>query len=140
MSMHLRRLLRAHQQIHESFGEPLSIQVLADTAGLSRFLFIRCFGEAFGTTPHDMLIDVRLARAKRELARGSSVTDACLSVGLQSLGSFSTMFKRRTGLSPAQWQRRARAWVPVVGGVPQLWIPACFGRFFGPSNFGEVRS
>lgn len=34
-------------------------------------------------------------------------------VGLSSLGSFSTMFKRRTGASPAAWQRRARGWVPV---------------------------
>jgi AraC-like DNA-binding protein len=135
---HLRRLLRAHDQIRQCYDQPLTIHALARTAGLSPYLFVRSFGEAFGKTPHDFLIDVRIAEAKRALARGHSVTETCLAVGLTSLGSFSTMFKRRTGDSPAVWQRRARAWVPVVGGIPQLWIPSCFARMFGPSNFGEA--
>jgi AraC-like DNA-binding protein len=138
VAAHLRRLLRAHDQIRTCYGESLSIHALASTAGLSPYLFVRSFGEAFGQTPHDFLIDVRIAEAKRALARGDSVTEACMAVGLASLGSFSTMFKRRTGESPVAWQRRARAWVPVVGGVPQLWIPSCFARMFGPSNFGEA--
>jgi AraC-like DNA-binding protein len=138
MAAHLRRLLRAHDRIRAAYDEPLTIDALAETAGLSPFLFVRSFGAAFGRTPHDLLIDVRLDHAKRALARGASVTEACMAVGLSSLGSFSTMFKRRTGVSPASWQRRARGWVPVVGGIPQLWIPGCFARMFGPSNFGEA--
>ncbi|HEU0035763.1 MAG TPA: AraC family transcriptional regulator [Kofleriaceae bacterium] len=138
MSAHLRRLLRAHAQLREAYAEPLTIHALAETAGLSPYLFVRSFGEAFGKTPHDLLIDIRVEQAKQALARGESVTEACFAVGLTSLGSFSTMFKRRTGSSPAAWQKRARAWVPVVGGIPQLWIPACFASFFGPSNFGEA--
>lgn len=138
MAAHLRRLLRAHDQIRACYDEPLTIHALAATAGLSPYLFVRSFGEAFGKTPHDFLIDVRIGQAKQALARGESVTETCLAVGLTSLGSFSTMFKRRTGESPAAWQRRARAWVPVVGGIPQLWIPSCFARAFGPSNFGEA--
>jgi AraC-like DNA-binding protein len=114
--------------------------VLAQTAGLSPYLFVRSFGDAFGKTPHELLIDVRIDHAKQALARGTSVTETCMAVGLSSLGSFSTMFKRRTGASPAAWQRRARTWVPVVGGIPQLWIPGCFARMFGPSNFGEAPS
>jgi AraC-like DNA-binding protein len=135
---HLRRLLRAHDQICEHYSEPLTVHALARTAGLSPYLFVRSFGEAFGKTPHELLIDVRVEQAKRSLARGASVTETCMSLGLSSLGSFSTMFKRRTGESPAAWQRRARAWVPVVGGIPQLWIPSCYARMFGPSNFGEA--
>jgi AraC-like DNA-binding protein len=135
---HLRRLLRAHEQIRDCYAEPLTIHALAKTAGLSPYLFVRSFGEAFGKTPHDLLIDVRVEHAKQALARGDSVTETCMALGLSSLGSFSTMFKRRTGTSPAQWQRRARAWVPVVGGIPQLWIPGCYARMFGPSNFGEA--
>jgi len=136
--VHLRRLLRAHERIREQYGDPLTIHALAETAGLSPYLFVRSFGDAFGKTPHDLLIDVRVEHAKRALARGASVTETCMALGLSSLGSFSTMFKRRTGQSPAAWQRRARAWVPVVGGIPQLWIPCCYARYFGPSNFGEA--
>ena len=135
---HLRRLLRAHDQIRESFDEPLTVHALARTAGLSPYLFVRSFGAAFGKTPHDFLIDVRIEQAKQALARGESVTETCMAIGLSSLGSFSTMFKRRTGESPLAWQRRARAWVPVVGGIRQLWIPGCFATMFGPSNFGEA--
>ncbi len=135
---HLRRLLRAHQQIRDCYDEPLTIDALANTAGLSPFLFVRSFGDAFGKTPHDFLIDTRIESAKKALARGDSVTETCMAVGLSSLGSFSAMFKRRTGMSPAAWQRRARGWVPVVGGIPQLWIPSCFAAMFGPSNFGEA--
>jgi AraC-like DNA-binding protein len=131
-------LLRAHAQIRECYDEPLTIHALAETAGLSPFLFVRSFGEAFGKTPHELLIDVRIEHAKQALARGVSVTETCMAIGLSSLGSFSTMFKRRTGTSPAAWQRRARGWVPVVGGIPQLWIPSCFARMFGSSNFGEA--
>ncbi|MEO8704508.1 MAG: AraC family transcriptional regulator [Kofleriaceae bacterium] len=138
MAAHLRRLLRAHDQIRACGGEPLTVHALAKTAGLSPYLFVRSFGEAFGQTPHDFLIDVRVEHAKRALAAGTSVTETCMALGLSSLGSFSTMFKRRTGASPAAWQRRARAWVPVVGGIPQLWIPSCFAQMFGPSNFGEA--
>jgi AraC-like DNA-binding protein len=138
VTAHLHRLLRAHEQIRACYDEPLTIQALAKTAGLSPFLFVRSFGEAFGKTPHDFLIDVRIEQAKQSLARGVSVTEACMAIGLSSLGSFSAMFKRRTGASPAVWQRRARAWVPVVGGIPQLWIPSCFAMMLGPSNFGEA--
>ena len=135
---HLRRLLRAYDQIRACYGEPLTIHALAETAGLSPYLFVRSFGKAFGKTPHELVIDTRIEHAKQALIRGESVTDTCMAVGLSSLGSFSTMFKRRTGASPAAWQRRARGWVPVVGGIPQLWIPGCFARMFGPSNFGEA--
>lgn len=130
--------MRAHDRIRAEYAKPLTIDALAATAGLSPFLFVRSFGEAFGKTPHELLVDVRIERAKQLLARGDSVTETCLALGLASLGSFSTMFKRRTGESPAAWQRRARTWVPVVGGIPQLWIPSCFARMFGPSNFGEA--
>jgi AraC-like DNA-binding protein len=131
-------LLRARERICDAYDEPLTIHALARTAGLSPYLFVRSFGHAFGRTPHDYLIDVRIERAKLALLRGESVTEACMAVGLSSLGSFSTMFKRRTGRSPAAWQRRARGWIPVVGGIPQLWIPSCYATMFGPSNFGEA--
>jgi AraC-like DNA-binding protein len=140
VAAHLRRLLRAYAQIREEYAEPLTIHALAATAGLSPYLFVRSFGEAFGRTPHDVLIDVRVDHAKLALARGDAVTDTCIALGLSSLGSFSTMFKRSTGMSPSAWQRRARSWVPVVGGIPQLWIPSCYARMFGPSNFGEAPS
>jgi AraC-like DNA-binding protein len=134
----LLRLVRARDLVHESHAEPLTLQALAGAAGLSPTFFLRRFTAAFGTTPHQYLTDVRLERARRELARGRAVTDVCFDVGFHSLGSFSSLFRRRVGVSPRDWQRRVRA----VVGVPHLWpavfIPGCFLYMFAESNFEEA--
>jgi len=68
---------------------------------------VRVFRRAFGTTPHQYLIRVRIEEAKARLAsdRGS-VTDVCLEVGFSSLGSFSALFAERVGCPPSAWRRR----------------------------------
>jgi AraC-like DNA-binding protein len=48
-----------------------------------------------------------MERARKMLAdRNLSVTDVCLSVGFESLGSFSRTFRRHTGLSPSECRRK----------------------------------
>jgi len=46
-------------------------------------------------------------------------------LGFASLGTFSTSFHRRTGLSPRAWQRSTRPFVQSAG-VPILFVPACY--------------
>jgi AraC-like DNA-binding protein len=54
--------------------------------------------------------ELRLARAARRLAAtDASVTEICLAVGFESLGSFSARFRRSFGASPAAWRRIARS-------------------------------
>lgn len=48
----LRRVPRARDRLHDEYAEPLTIETLAATAGLSRWHFQRCFREALGATPH----------------------------------------------------------------------------------------
>ncbi len=134
----LRRLVRARDLVHDCASEPLTLEALADAAGLSPAFFLRRFSAAFGTTPHRYLTEVRLERARRLLARGRAVTDVCFDVGYHSVGSFSTLFRRHLGLSPRAWQRQVRTAV----GVPELWpaafIPGCFLYMFAQSNFEEA--
>jgi AraC-like DNA-binding protein len=135
----LRRLIRAQELARDAFDEPLSIDDLAGAAGLSRFHFVRSFRAAFGLTPHAYLTRVRLDQARRRLARGASVTEACLATGFVSVGSFSTLFKREVGDSPRAWQRRARATIPVPALWPAVFIPSCYVLAYAPSNFREAR-
>jgi AraC-like DNA-binding protein len=135
----LRRVLRARDRLHAEYAEPLTIEALAATAGLSRWHFQRCFREALGATPHGYLSRVRLRRAKELLAGGTSATEVCLAVGFSSLGAFSTWFSRGAGASPRAWQRAARALVAVPERLPLLWIPSCFLVRFASSTFEEVR-
>src|SRR5262245_27431 len=97
------RLMRARDRLHDAPDVAPPLDVLAADVGLSRAHFLRTFTTAFGTTPHDYLMEVRLERAKRILARGASVTEACFDVGYASLGSFSRLFSQRVGVSPRDW-------------------------------------
>ena len=90
-----RHLLRAKDLADARYFEPLAVDDLAQAAGLSRAHFSREFRREFGESPHSYLLTRRLQRAA-ELLRNTdrSVADICLSVGLQSIGSFTTSFKR----------------------------------------------
>jgi len=127
----LRRLVRARDVLHASVRTGATLDELAAASGLSRGFLARSFAHTFGVPPHRYLIELRLEQAKRWLARGASVTETCLEVGFESLGSFSASFHRRVGVSPRAWQRQARGLVQGIG-VPALYIPACFlGHFAG---------
>jgi AraC-like DNA-binding protein len=108
---------------------------LADAAAaahLSPWHFLRLFREAFGETPHQFLTRLRIERARYLLTvTRRSVTDVCLDVGFSSLGSFSTLFSRRVGLSPAAFRRQVRCWTTVPGTAPWQFIPTCFAFMVG---------
>ena len=84
-----RHLLRAKDLADARYFESLGVDDLARAAGLSRAHFSREFRRVFGESPHAYLLTRRLERAATLLRNTDrSVTDICLSVGLQSLGSF----------------------------------------------------
>ena len=93
------RLARARERLQDAPEAAPRIEDLAAEVGLSRAHFLRSFASAFGRTPHEYLTELRLDRAKRALARGASVTEACFDVGFASLGTFSRMFAARVGVS-----------------------------------------
>ena len=100
-----RHLLRAKDLADSRYFEPLDVDDLARAAGLSRAHFSREFRRAFGESPHAYLLTRRLERAAALLrATDRSVADVCLSVGLQSIGSFTTSFTRTFGVSPTAYR------------------------------------
>jgi AraC-like DNA-binding protein len=117
-------LLRAKDLIDSSSAEPLDVPALARAAFASPSHFTRSFKRAFGETPHQYLQRRRIERAK-ELLRESdlSVTEVCLEVGFQSLGSFSTVFRALVGEAPSTYGDRWNAAAPPA-------VPACFTLMF----------
>lgn len=121
-----RHLLRARDLADARYFEPLGVDDLARAAGLSRAHFSREFRRAFGESPHAYLLTRRLERAAA-LLRGTdrSVMEVCLSVGLQSVGSFTTSFTRTYGMSPTAF----RATFPPA--AHHAMIPTCVARAYG---------
>jgi AraC-like DNA-binding protein len=110
-----RHLLRAKDVADARFREPLDVPALARAAYLSPAHFSREFRRAFGETPHQYLLTRRLERAAALLrSTDRSVADICFTVGLRSVGSFTTSFRRVYGMSPTAYraanppQERAR--------------------------------
>jgi AraC-like DNA-binding protein len=100
-----RHLLRAKDLIDARYREPLDVAVLAQAAHLSVAHFSREFRRVFGETPHQYLLTRRLERAAALLrTTDRSVADICLTVGLRSVGSFTTSFGRVYGMSPTAYR------------------------------------
>ena len=129
-----RHLLRAKDLADARYFEPLGVDDLARAAGLSRAHFSREFRAAFGESPHTYLLTRRLERAAALLRNTDhSVAEICLSVGLQSIGSFTTSFKRTYGVSPTAY--RARFPSPANSAK----VPACVVRFFARPQHSTFR-
>src|SRR5271155_3590734 len=102
-----RHLLRAKDLADARYFEPLDVDQMARAAGLSRAHFSREFRRAFGESPHSYLLTRRLERAAALLrSTDRPVIEICLSVGLQSVGSFTTSFTRTYGMSPTAYRAR----------------------------------
>lgn len=120
-----RHLLRAKDLADARYFEALGVDDLARAARLSRAHFSREFARAFGESPHAYLLTRRLERAAALLRMTDrSVADVCLSVGLQSVGSFTTSFTRTFGMSPTAY----RAAFPPAAHHAQ--VPACIVRAY----------
>lgn len=98
----LRRVLRGRDFLLASLSEPCNLTDVAKTAALSPFHFHRAFKAIFNQTPHAYLTSERLRYARHLLLAGHhSVTEACLECGFTSLGSFSSLFRKKFGHSPS---------------------------------------
>jgi transcriptional regulator GlxA family with amidase domain len=121
-----RHLLRAKDLADSRFAEPLTVADLARAARLSPAHFSREFRDAFGESPHQYLLTRRLERAAALLRTTDwSVARVCMSVGLTSIGSFTTSFGRMFGTSP----NRYRAMHPDPAAYAM--VPGCVVRVYG---------
>jgi AraC-like DNA-binding protein len=121
-----RHLLRAKDLADARYFEPLGVDDMASAAGLSRAHFSREFRAAFGESPHAYLLTRRLERAAALLrSTDRSVADVCFSVGLQSVGSFTTSFSRTYDKSPTAYRD---SFPPASAHAV---IPACVVRAYG---------
>lgn len=130
----LHRLCRARAVLCDVNGDVPTVGALAAQVGMSPFRLIRTFEAVFGLTPHQLRTAARLEHAKHLLAADRPVTDVCMELGFSSLGSFSSLFTRRTGETPSGYRRRTRT-------TPQALVPGCLDlmRHLPPSALRNSR-
>lgn len=92
-------------QLMRTTDDPLTLEDLAEMAGLSPFHFARVFRAVAGVPPVEFQTTLRFERAKSLLLRSpASVTEICYEVGYGSLGTFSRRFKQMVGVTPAAFR------------------------------------
>ena len=110
-AQHLRdlaRLRRVRDRIDQEYAQPLDVEALARGVHMSAGHLSREFRLAYGESPYAYLMTRRIERAMALLRRGDlSVTEVCVAVGCQSLGTFSTRFTELVGVPPGAYRRHA---------------------------------
>lgn len=91
--------------INNNLDKEVNLDLLSHVRFTSKFHLLRLFKKYYGQTPKQYLTERRIEKAKELLKKGMSVTDACFNVGFESPCSFSTLFKSRTGQTPADYKK-----------------------------------
>ncbi|RRV25429.1 AraC family transcriptional regulator [Pseudomonas sp. o96-267] len=96
--------LRARDYLHAHFHENIGLDELAQVCGVDRFRLSRAFKAAFGIAPHGYLIQLRLVRARRLLALGTSPADVASDLGFADQSHLGRWFRRANGLTPGAYR------------------------------------
>lgn len=101
-----KRLAIVRDWIEDNFNRALTLDELAGIAAMNHQHFLRLFNKVFHKTPHQYIIDCRIAEARQLLLDpGMAVVDVCLAVGWDSLSTFTQLFKQRTGQTPGEYRK-----------------------------------
>ncbi len=104
-SKQIETVIATRNFIDNNFEKDLKLDFLSHVRFTSKFHLQRLFKRYYGLTPRQYLMDKRIKKAKEYLAEGLTVTETCFAVGFESLGSFSKLFKTKTGQSPSVYKK-----------------------------------
>lgn len=99
--------LRAVEERTRQPGKAPSLTELAQLCNLSVRQLSRGFRTSRGCSIGHYIEKERIESAKRLLIRGESIKSIAYSMGFSSPSSFSYAFRRKAGISPAQYRNRA---------------------------------
>ncbi|MBX3607424.1 MAG: AraC family transcriptional regulator [Piscinibacter sp.] len=102
----LQRFAPVLEHLHAHLADRVTLEDLAQVAGLSPFHFLRQFQRAHHATPQQMLMALRLFEAKRLLAAGTPPAQVAAAVGLTDQAHLTRAFAARYGVTPARYQQQ----------------------------------
>jgi AraC family transcriptional regulator len=100
------RIRRLEEFLVANIDKRVSLDDMATAVGLSKMHFAAQFRVATGFRPREYLLLKRIERAKAMMtASRMPLVEVAFAVGFNAQAHFSTVFKRFTGKSPAQWKQ-----------------------------------
>ena len=103
-------LRRVQVFVEASLDRPIHLRQLAGRAGLSLHHFARAFRATTGTTPRAFVEERRFERARRLVGEGEhSLAEIATKCGFGTQSRLTTVFRRRSGVTPARYRRSLRA-------------------------------
>lgn len=105
-----RRLQLAQQYIEQHLDQRLAVEDVAAVTGLSTFHFTRVFKKATGKTPHQYVLERRIAVAQMSVGHTTRpLNEISAELGFRNASHFSAVFLEHTGMTPSEFRRRAAA-------------------------------
>jgi AraC-like DNA-binding protein len=100
-----RAVRRARAFLHDALAHKVTLDELAEHAGLDKFHLVRAFRAEVGLPPYEYLTYLRVARARELLRGGVLVAEAALAVGFYDESQLHRHFRRIVGVPPGVYAR-----------------------------------
>lgn len=124
-----KKLCLGRDYLQEHYTDSFSLRKVAEYSCMSQYHFSRVFTTVFGESPNTFVARLRIEKAKKLLITGNlSISEVCAEVGYSSVGSFSSLFKEKVGISPSQYRRTLRSLATEPNCFPMQSIPLCFAQ------------
>lgn len=103
-----RWLREADEMIHELFASTIALSQVARAVGVAPATLARSYRSAFRTTVGERIRQLRLERAVRDLLEsGEPLSSVALRAGFYDQSHFTNLFRKRFGVTPAQYRLAA---------------------------------
>lgn len=97
-------LAKVRERLLDNLDLSHSLSDLSKESGISRYHLLRSFKKRYGCSPHSMLLDERIKKAKQILKAGSTLIEASSQLGFSDQSHFQRHFKKRLAMTPKQYQ------------------------------------
>jgi RpiB/LacA/LacB family sugar-phosphate isomerase len=100
-----RRLQQVFFHVRENISRDLTVQELAQVAGMSQYYFSKLFKLSTGTTPHQYVMRHRVERAQQLLRDGRvALAEVSAQVGFETQSHFTSVFRKIAGTTPKRYR------------------------------------
>lgn len=94
----------AEDYMRANIASNISLETLAELAGLSPYHFLRVFKAVKGLPPHTFQTQLRIDLARKLLSQGEDIADVAYRTGFSDQCHFSRKFRQFTGATPRQYK------------------------------------